>query len=148
MQKALVCEFSINLSNNTSKLKARLHLPQIDETQRRAYEADFRQKMAFLALFLLGQADGGRVVPRVTRAVTFAVGINRVVFTYGSNVTTNGQPSGGAIMTKKIKAFFEAYCVIYNFKWYIDGEIHTPANTNREAAFAMWSVTTPAVLRL
>tara|TARA_B110000858_G_C17523646_1_gene345973 strand:- start:138 stop:587 length:450 start_codon:yes stop_codon:yes gene_type:complete len=138
MNKGLVLRWSTSVTNNNSKLKATIQLPRdLDEAQRESYKADFRQKMAFLGLFLQGEVDPGS-----TRDTYFyfLVHHNTVSFSYGDNLTTLGQPSGGRIMLNKLKLFLDAYCNIYNFQWVMlpNTDLHSPRGA-RDVAVAMWT---------
>ena len=137
MFKGLVLRWSTSLTNNNQKLKATIQLPRdLDAAQRESYKADFRQKMAFLGLFLEGEIDPGST--RDT-SFNFTVHHNTVSFSYGDNLTTLGQPSGGEIMLNKLKLFMDAYCNIYNFKWLMfPNTLHSPRGA-RDRAVAMWS---------
>ena len=136
MNKGLVLRLSASITNNNSKLKATIQLPRdLDAAQRESYKADFRQKMAFLGLFLEGEVDPGSTLDT---SFHFTVYHNTVSFLYGDNLTTLGQPSGGTIMLKKLKLFLNAYCIINNFEWVMFTTQHTPLGA-RDEAVAMWS---------
>ena len=138
MNKGLILRWSGSLTNNNSKLKATIQLPRdLDAAQRESYKADFRQKMAFLGLFLEGEVDPGSTLDT---SFHFTVYHNTVSFVYGDNLTTLGQPSGSRIMLNKLKLFLDAYCNIYNFEWVMfpNTDLHSPRGV-RDASVAMWS---------
>ena len=138
MNKGLVLRWTASLTNNNSKLKATIQLPRdLDAAQRESYKADFRQKMAFLGLFLEGEVDAGS---SLDTSFHFTIYHNTVAFSYGDNLTTLGQPSGGIIMLNKLKLFLGAYCNIYDFQWVIlpNTVPNSPDPSKRNEAAAMW----------
>ena len=143
MEKGLIVTQTASLRFNFTKLKIILAVPlSLDFPQIRAYETDFRQKMAYLALHLQSEID------RPTsndNAVALLFSNQTAIFTVGAYATVNGQQMP---VVARIKKFIDAYCCLYDFKWSFQGTVNPPDYSRRAAASAQWASVVPVALRL
>jgi hypothetical protein len=153
MQKGLHCAVIGSLAKKNTKLKLIILLPRnLDPEQRKSIKADFRHKMSFLGLYLMGRVkntDNPRISIPPSISFSFRIDYNTVTFTYGNELKIGEELVGGTLMTNRLLEYAKAYCFEKGFPLELSGQgIQTIRYENSGAARAVWEPVLQDVITL